>query len=281
MHRFTFSFSLYGQGFSETLFRDNAINGFEIPLLENYINKRLSLLCTDAALLSVRSSNVDSTRDVVIYQDPTQLRAGTWAYGGLGTTENPGEKTNAEDTFTAILLRMNNGGNKYRSFPLLGVPDYVFQGNIIVPGERPVLTGRLNGWVSAMAGAGFGMKGQAGVAANGRVVEFPAKTEDNQLVCLGITGGPPTVGSLITLGAVKPFNKLNRTWRVSSVVPAAGALPAYVYLSHSSEFNTYGPVEGGTWKQPTFAVNVLTGYTISRLTPRKTGVPFGTVRGRR
>lgn len=281
MHRFTFSFKIYGQGFSETLFRDNAINGFEIPLLENYINKRLSLLCTDAALLSVRSSDVNSARDVVIYQDPTQLRAGTWAYGGLGTSESPGEMTNAEDTFTAVLLRLNNGGNKYRSFPLLGCPDYVFQGNLIVPGERTVLTGRINGWISAMAGAGFGMKGQAAVASSGRIMEFPAKDPLNQLVCLGIDGAPPAIGSLVTLGGVKPFNKLNRQWRVSSVLPAAGELPAYIYLAGSSTLNTYGPVQGGTWKLPTYAVNVLTGYTISRLTSRKTGVPFGTVRGRR
>jgi len=281
MHRFTFSFRMYGQGWSETLFRENPFGPNENIFLENYINKRLNLLVTDAVLLSVRASNVNSARDVIIYLDPTQLRTGTWALGGNGTPENPGTGTNAEDTFTALLLRLSNGGANFRSFPLIGMPDYVTQANIVDPTERPILLGRLNNWIAAMAGASMGMKAQGAVISNGRIVEFPAKTPENQLVCLGITGGPPPVGSIITLSAVKGFPKLNRQWRVSEVIPAVGETPAYIYLAGSAALNTYGPVQGGTWKLPSFGVSTLSQYTVSRLTSRKTGVPFGTVRGRR
>jgi len=281
MFRYTFHFELYGQGWSETLFRNAALGAGDSGLLENYIQKRMNLAATDVHLLDVRASNLDTARDITVLKDPTVLRTGTWAQGGSGTTADPGGATNSEDTFTALLLRLSDGGTNFRSFPMIGLPDYVLQMNIIDPAERPIISGRLNNWIAAMSGCAFGMKAQGAATASGRIVEFAPKEENNQLVALGITGVPPVVGSHIILGAVKGFPDLNRMWRVSSVVPAAGALPAYIYLAGSDKLNTYGPVQGGTWKTPSYTVQTLTSWAISRLTARKTGVPFGTVRGRR
>jgi hypothetical protein len=281
MHRFTFHFSLYGQGFSETLFRNTNFGPLEGYLLDNYIQKRLNLACTDMALLSVRSSDTNATRDITVYLDPTSPKSGTWAYGGDGTSANPGEGTNAEESFTALGLRLTDGGANYRSWAMIGMPDYVYQAAQVKPGEKAILTGRLNAWVAAMSAASFGMKAQGAPTATGRIVEFAPKEEGNQLVCLGLKGPIPAEGTLVTLGSVKPFSKLNRTWRVASTGPAAPGVDGYIYLAGTSDLNTYGAVEGGKYKQSTYSVAPLSQYTISRITSRKSGVPFGTVRGRR
>lgn len=281
MHRLTFAFKLYGQGWTETLFRAAPFESGQSVFLDNYITKRLHLLTTDGALTSVRASNVDTARDIIIYQDATQARRGTWVEGGDVGTATPGTETNAENSFASVLLRLSDGGANFRTFKMPGLPDYVTQGNLIVPGEQPVLRGRLNAWIQAMSTAGMGMKSQGAVAAEGRIVQFFPKVTDNPLVCLGIDGGLPTAGQYVTLGAVKGFPKLNRTWKVAASGAAVGEDPAFIYLAGSGQLNTFGPVQGGTWKRKTFGLTVLSQYTITRLTARKTGIPFGTVRGRR
>ena len=281
MYRYTFFFTNGTQGWSETFFRSSLFGAGEASLMVQYQNRRLELLATTCAMVSIRASNLDNKRDITIYQLPTGGRGGTWVYGGGGSGGDPGLPTETEDSFTALLLRLTDGNQNYRTFPMVGFPDHIFQGGVVVPSENALVTGRLNNWMSAITQASFGMKAQGVPTATGRIVEFPAKTTDNHLVCLGITGTPPAVGSLVTLGGVKPWNKLNRTWRVAEVVPAAGALPAYIFLAATRYLDSYGEVEGGTWKTASYAVQVLNNYTISRLTSRKTGVPFTTVRGRR
>jgi len=73
MHRFTFHFQFFEQGWSETLFRAAPFGSSEGNLLENYIINRLQLLCTEARMVSIRASNVDSARDITIYPLP-----GSW-----------------------------------------------------------------------------------------------------------------------------------------------------------------------------------------------------------
>jgi hypothetical protein len=281
MFRFTFHFTNYTQGWSETLFRNENFSNLLDPSFQNYISRRLELLATSCALVGVRASNTNTKRDISILELPLEGRGGAFSSSAGPGDPPPGLPSETEDSFTALLLRLTDGNQNYRNFPLLGLPDHILQASIISPPYLAQVKGRLNNWIGAMTAASLGGKFAQADPAGGRIVEFPAKTPENQLVCLGITGAVPAVGSLITLGSVKPWSQLNRTWRVSSVIPAAGGDPAYIYLARSSGINTFGPVEGGIWKQPTFGVNTLNAYTISRITSRKTGVPFTTVRGRR
>jgi len=274
MRRYTFFFTMYQQGWSETFFRAAPFSSGEGALLDNYIQRRCEALSTQCFMVGVRSSDVDTKRDITVHQLPSEGKKGVWA-------QVDGSPTEPEDSFTALLLRLTDGAQNWRSFPMVGMPDHVFSGGIVTPSEQAMVTLRLNTWMSAITLAGFGMKAQGVPVSTGRIVQFPDKTPDNQLVCLGITGALPAVGSLITLGGVKPWNKLNRTWRVASTIPAAGADPAFIYLAGTQGLNSHGPVEGGTWKQPSFNLAVLNSYIISRMTSRKTGVPFTTVRGRR
>lgn len=282
MHRYTYYFFNLGQGWTETLYRNNPFGPGDEILHQNYITRRLEALATTAYLTNVRASNVDTKRDIIITQLPLPGRGGAWgATAAPGSGETAGQATETEDTFTALLLRLSDGGSNFRSFPMLGIPDQIFQGNGIVPAEQAGVNLRLNNWMSAMNQASFGMKAQGVPSATGRISDFPAKTVDNQLVCLGLKGVIPAVGSHVILNGVKPFNNLNRTWRVSETAPAGAGSDGYIFLAGSSKLNTYLPVEGGTYKVPTYGVVLLTQYTISRLTSRKTGVPFATVRGRR
>ncbi len=281
MQRYTFMFENGPQGWSETLYRTEPFASFEQILLDNYTNRRLEALATTCRLVGIRSSNTDSARDILVYPVPLGGRGGAWAYGGDPGGGIPGLATETEDSFTALLLRLTDGARHYRSWPMLGIPDHVFQGGIIVPAEQPLVNSRLNNWIASIQQAGFGMKGQGAPAKTGRIIEFPAKTEDNQLVCLGLKGTLPVVGEHVTLASVKPFNKLNRTFRVSGTSAGIGAVDGYIYLAGTASLNTFGPVEGGTYKVPTFTSYILSSYTISRLTSRRTGVPFSTVRGRR
>jgi hypothetical protein len=281
MLHYSFHFKLYGQGFTENLYRANAFGSGEAVLLDNYIAKRMQLGCYDLRLLSVRASDVDKKRDVIVYKDATTTVNGTWTDPAQATTDNPTGLTNAEDSFTALLLRLSDGGSNFRTFKMLGLPDYAYQNNVIIPSERPFLTSRLNDFMAAMNGAGLGMKAQGLASATGRIVKFFPKTVENPLVCLGITGPLPAPGSLVILSSVKGFPKLNKTWRVSDSDVEDAPDPAYIYLAGSAELNTFGPVQGGTWKAPTYEVKVLNKWSITRVTSRKTGVPFDTVRGRR
>jgi len=164
---------------------------------------------------------------------------------------------------------------------MLWFPDHIFSANIVLPGELPLVRSRLNTWINTMTAASMGGKFQNAPGANGRIAVFAAKEATNQLVCLGLKGAIPAVGSLVTLGSVKPFNKLNRTWRVAGTTGGDDDADGYIYLANTQDLNAFGPVQGGTYKQPVFGVNVLNQYTISRLTSRKCGIPFDTVRGRR
>jgi len=281
VYRTTFFFKNAQQGWSETLYRNNPFGPSDTIFLQSYINSRLQLLATTCSLIGVRTSNLDSKRDISILDLPTIGRGGVWAYGGNATSEVPGLPTETEDTFTALLLRLSDGQQNYRSFPLLGLPDHIIQYNAVVPGEEALLKNRLNNWIGSMTAASLGGKFQLGTTVSGRISVFSPKVPDNQLVCLGLRGGIPPAGSLVTLNGVKPWRLLNRTWRVSSTTPGDDEADGYIYLSNSDKLNTFGPVQGGTYKSSTYQVNVLNSYTISRVTSRKTGVPFNTVRGRR
>jgi len=280
MYRYTFFFQMYEQGWSETFYRGNQFGPSEANVLENYILNRLQLLSTQCSLRAIRSSNVDTPRDITITPIPLAGRGGSWVYGGDGST--PGAPTEPEDSFTALLLRLSDSNQHYRTFPLIGVPDHIYGGGVIIPSEQALVNARLNGWIQAISQAGFGMKLQQAPAVSGRITEFVPKEPDNQLVCLGLKGPIPAVGDLVTLGSVKPWNRLNRTWRVASTAPSTVVgTDGYIYLAKTLSLNSYGPVQGGKYKVPIYNVAVLNQYTISRLTSRRTGVPFMTVRGRR
>jgi len=281
MFRTTFYFAMDSQGWSETLYRNAAFSAGDRILLDNYINARLMLLASSTTMISVRTSNMDTKRDISIVDIGVGGRQGSWAYGGSGTAQDPGTATVSEDTFTALLLRLSDGQQNYRSFPMLGFPDHVLVGNTIVPGERALVNNRLNAWIGAITQASFGGRFQSGTTVTGRVNMFSPKEADNQLVCLGLKGGVPAVGTIVTLNGVKPFRALNRQWRVAATAAGDAINDGYIYLAGSEGLNAFGPVQGGTYKSATYAVNVLNQYTISRLTMRKTGVPFDTVRGRR
>lgn len=281
MYRITFFFKNFEQGWSETLFRSTPFGSSDTIFLQAYINRRLELLATTCVLTSVRMSNVDTKRDITLFDLPSGGRGGTWAYAIPSADGGGLAKTFTEDQFTALLLRLSDGQQNYRSFPMLGFPDHLFEAGVIVSSEEPLVRSRLNNWIAALTQASLGAKFQGLPAVAGKIVKFHSKEPDNQLVCLGLKGPIPAVGSLVMLGGVKPFRKLNRIFRIAAVAPPEVGDDGSIYLSGTDNLNTYGPVQGGTYKVPTYGVNVLNTYTISRLTSRKTGVPFGTVRGRR
>jgi len=281
MHRLTLHYEMYGQGWTDTFFRAAPFDANQRIFLDDFINKRLALLCTDGFIVGVRGSTVGNPRDITIYLDETQQRKGTWSAPGGATTANPNGLTQPDTVFTSLLTRLNDGGANFRSWKLLGIPDEIVAANIIPPSQNPDLRARLNAFIQSMSGAGIGMKAQGAATASGRIVKFFPKTEDNQLVCLGITGAVPAPGSYIIVGTVKGFPELNRKWKVSDSGPAAGGEPAFVFLKGSDKLNTFGPVQDGVWKAPTYALAVLNQYTVSRLSARKPGVSFTVVPGRR
>lgn len=281
MHRITFHFGLDSQGWSETLFRSTPFGPSDSIFLEAYINRRLELLANDTTLQSVRMSNVDTKRDVVIYPLPIGGRRGAWALAKAGGTLEDLTETFSEDTFTALLVRLTDGQNNYRSFAMLGFPDHIFSGNRVVQSEQALLTSRLNNWIAAMTQASLGGKFQSGATVSGRISVYAPKEPANQLVSLGLRGGIPAIGSLVTLGGMGPFKKLNRTWRVAGTAPGDADADGYIYLKGTQDLNVFGDVPSGNYKASTYNVNVLNSYSISRLTSRKTGISFATVRGRR
>lgn len=282
MFRITFFFSDGKQGWSETLFRSVPFGPLDRIFLEAYINRRLELMATDCRMIAVRQSNLDSKRDITVFEMPVGGRGGTWAYNRTtsgGSTQTV--ETVPEDSFTALLLRLTDGQQNYRTFAMLGFPDHVFEAGTIPTNEEALVRLRLNNWIAALTQASMGGKFQNGATAQGRISVFFPKTPQNRLVCLGLRGQIPAAGSLIQLNGVKPFRKLNRAWRVASTTPGDDDADGYIYLANSEGFDVFGAVSGGTYKSATFTVNVLNSYSISRLTSRKCGIPFGTVRGRR
>lgn len=282
MQRYTYYFFSQAQGWTETFYRAAPFSALEEVLHQNYITRRLECMSTSVVMTNIRSSNVDTKRDIIITPLPLPGRGGAWGTPApAGSSTGGGEQTEPEDSFTALLLRLTDGAANYSSFRMLGIPDHVFSGGGIVESQQATVNSRLNNWMNAITQAGFGMKAQGAPAMAGLINDFAPKTVDNQLVCLGLKGPIPPVGTHVILGSVKPWNKLNKTWRVAATAPASDGSDGFIYLAGSSALNSSGPVEGGKYKVPTYQVAVLQSYTISRLTARKCGVPFVTVHGHR
>jgi hypothetical protein len=263
-----FFFQYLGQGWSESFYRSGPFTGSDQVLMTNYITKRMKLASTEINLISVRTSDVNSARDVIITDIGIDPVPGTWVY----KTADP---TGPNQTAQAILLRLSDNAQHYRTFNLLGLPDHIIQDNQVVPTEVPLLKGRLDDWRDAIASAGFQMRINAPSATTGTIDTFGAQTDLAPLVKINTTGALPAKGALVQITGSKPWRLLNRTWRVA----ASGA--GQFSLSNSKSLQCFGEVEGGKYKVPTYNYVSILSYTYGRVSVRRTGIPFGLQHGRR
>jgi hypothetical protein len=266
--KMNFFFRYGAQGWSESFYRYSNFNSGDGVLLDNYINKRMKLASTQVTLISVRSSDVDTPRDVTIKDIGINGMDGTWVYGAA-------QPTAPNQTAQAVLLRMTDGAQHYRTFNLLGIPDHIILDNMIDPDEAALLKGRLDEWQASITAASFQMRLVAQPTIFGEVQSYGVQTDAAPLVKLVTTQAPPAKGSLIQVYQSKPWKLLNRVWRVAS---STGGVIA---LAGSKSLQAFGEVEGGRWRVPAYSYAVLSGYTLARVSVRKTGVPFGVQRGRR
>lgn len=264
-----FFFKYKTQGWSETFYRSAAFSGSDLVLMEAYIRFRMKLASTQVTLISVRQSDVNSARDVTIYELPTAGISGTWVYGGEALPTGP------QQTAASILLRLTDGAQHYRSFNLLGCPDHIVEDNVILPAEEALLRGRLNDWLGGITSAGFTIRINAAPVVSGVIDSFGAQTDAAPLVKINTTGALPPKDSLVQITGSKPWRLLNRTWRVA----ASGA--GQFSLSGSKALQVFGEVEGGKYRVPVYSYAAISAYSIARVSVRKTGVPFGVQRGRR
>jgi len=263
-----FYFKYLEQGWSESFYRSSAFTGSDTALLDQYLNRRMKLASTEVNLISVRTSDVNSARDVEITEIPFGGIWGSWVYDANGNTA-------PNQTAQAILLRLSDGAQHYRSFQMLGLPDHVIQDNTINEDEEAILRGRLNDWRDAIAQAGFQMRINSAPTVFGLIDGYGTQTDAAPLVKILTTATLPAKGDLIQISGSQPWKMLNRTWRVA----ASGG--GQFSLARSKALQVYGEVEGGKWKKPVYAYPGITSYTYGRVSVRKTGVPFGVQRGRR
>lgn len=263
-----FFFRYKAQGWSESFYRSAAFAGSDLVLMQNYINMRMKLAATQVQLISVRQSDVNSARDVTIYPIPLAGISGTWVYGTDGDT-------GPNQTASSVLLRLSDNAQHYRSMNLLGLPDHIIADNVIDPAEEALLNGRLNDWLGAVTSAGFTMRINSAPAISGVIDSFGPQTDAAPLVKI-VTASPlPPKDSLVQITGSKPWRLLNRMWRVA----ASGA--GQFSLAGSKSFQVFGEVEGGKYRVPVYTYAAIASYTTSRVSVRKTGVPFGVQRGRR
>lgn len=262
-------FFRYGeQGWSESFYRAGVFTGSDGVLLDNYITKRMKLASTQVNLISVRMSDVNSARDVTIKELPAAGLYGTWVYGAA-------DPTGPNQTAQAVLLRLTDNAQHYRSFNLLGLPDHIIADNTIQPDEEALLRGRLNDWMASIQAAGYTMRINLAPVISGMIESFAAQTDLLPLVKIVTTDPLPPKDALVQISGSNPWKLLNRTWRVAS---SGGGQFA---LARSRALQCYGEVEGGKYKVPNYTYVTLLAYTLARVSVRRTGVPFGVLRGRR
>lgn len=263
-----FFFRFQEQGWSESFYRSAAFSGSDNVLLDNYITKRLKLCSTTVNLLSVRQSDVNSARDVTIKDIGIGGMFGTWVL-------NADDDTAPNQTAQALLLRLSDNAQHYRSFNMLGLPDHIIGDNTVFPGEQPLLTGRLNDWMAAIQAAGFTMRINATPTISGKILGFGDQTDAAPLVKIETTDPLPPKDSLVQITGSQPWRLLNRVWRVA----ASGG--GVFSLARSKSYQCFGEVEGGKYKVPNYNYVSLLSYTVARVSVRRTGIPFGVQRGRR
>lgn len=264
----TFYFRYQNQGWSESFYRSGPFSGSEGVLIDQYILRRMKCASTEVVLLSVRTSDVNSARDVEITDLPFDGVSGSWVYDANGATA-------PNQVAQAIMLRLSDGAQHYRTFSMLGLPDHVIQDNVINEDEEAILRGRLNDWRDAIAQAGFQMRIYGNSTVQGLIDGYGEQTDAAPLVKILTSAALPPKGSLIQISGSQPWKMLNRTWRVAA--SAAGQFS----LARSKSLQVFGEAESGRWKLPVYLYPNITSYTFGRVSVRKTGIPFGVQRGRR
>jgi len=274
MYRYTFFFKLGSQGFSESYYRQSAFSNINNPLLNGYIGYRLALAASDTKLISVRASNIDSTRDVQILPVVTGGLSGTWNWQDEEDT-GPLE-TAPEDSFTALMLSQHSEGTARRAFKLLGCPDHIFIQNRVDPSAQAELNRRLLDYERVIRECAFSMRVLTSTANTGDVLAYvPGPGAGSGLVGVQLSGTAPAVGARIGFRRCKNNGWMNRIWVVGSRSTDT------VGLAGTESKKAGGAFAGGKYFIPTYGFAALTNHTVTGVRSKKSGVPFDTVHGRR
>jgi len=271
--KYILKLSYAGQGWSEEFYRNTYVPNDSLSLLSAYIIARQALLATQCTIISLRASDVNTARDVRIFPTPVGGFPGSWAYLPVGATTPLATAPHQVDS--ALALRLSDGLNHFRNFGLLGLPDHVVADSIVVPAEEAMLNSRITAWLATVQALGFSMRIQLAPTVSGPIATFGTQTLESQLVKIVTPAALPANGTHVQIKTCKPFSSLNRIWKVAE--SGAGQFS----LVGSSKWRVFNPVESGTWQIPVYDYALISQYTISRVSTRKTGIPFGQQRGRR
>jgi hypothetical protein len=277
-----------GAGWSESLYWgpaqdiDTAMFNFNNS---GYAFARLALLTQDYQWVATRLTDISTPRSarIVFFDVPT----------GRGTFPSGIDAGGSMPPFVALKVAMNFAVGKTRAYHLRGIPTGVVSNTYAFTGAVALYNTRLTTWLSALSG-GVVMGGslslgkrlvtpssQALIATINAVNPFAP----NQLfiVITGQTVPPIVAGDIIRVKNVSGVDWVNKLWKVQSIgpnlIPAASFL--ITTLPHKQFVVGTFPVASGIVIRQGYTVQPCTAASVVSGVFKKTGRPFGELRGRR
>lgn len=261
-------------GWSETYYTSFTSISGATTKAQGLMGARRAILCKDFSIVAVRL-----TGDILAPPARTQILNQP---GGL-----PGLLTPLEDyPNTAILFQLRGASSRALSKDLRGWPDDFVEAIVtnavrLSPAGRTALDTFIAYLVSNSIGwrvnGRFGDPGVAGFRSTGVTTGLGASTSIAGTVPPAWATAHPTI---VVNGFRSPISQLNGTYTGAGYTVSGGAVVLFKGVS-SDYLAPYGTGGGVTVSEQTPAFIDPTSGTYVRTSSRKTGRPFGLLRGRR
>lgn len=267
------------RGWSETYYMSTGSVtsvDFSLPPLTTFLQASLSMRAAGVYIYGARVSFIGKPQAATLW-----LFQQKWVAQG-GTSVNPPDVPSTD----ALIYRYDANGAKYPLY-LRGLADLdVVELPGAIPAPTPRLLKQLANFIQAMQGASLfvsvgGRAGAAGITPNNvtQVEKDPANANWSQIKLQNVPAGVITVGSYVKFHGIDrdkvPGFPLTA---VAQAVDAVGQTISIPYVFRAATL-TYQPVKATVITQATTYLPVNT-WTFKSFSERKTGRPFGSLRGR-
>lgn len=270
------------RGFSETYYTNASFDVFspDDPFVVNFLRARVRLLSAPSVIYAIRSSAVDPPRRSLLFNLGNKYQAGKVQSGAPISGEPDPVSTDA-------VIKFGDGTGAFRNLFLRGLPDaFVSRDRFGNDEQLPIFGGALFDFYRTFAGLGLRIR----VAQKAPTIGF------TPISVISITAdGLNPHHSVIALRAAPNFNLATRPQvrfqqidtdntpgfpRIAEVLDQSNVAPFSVTIPY--RLRNAGPVTPPNMRMIPlgYIYNQITSFAFMRFSERKTGRPFGSLRGR-
>lgn len=240
-----------------------------IEAMRSLITKRAKFLTSTAEIFMMRASIVEP--GVPRFSIPERLQTPVRGGGSANIKDN---STGSNEIMDCIEMRVLGVGGSRKIYAARSVPDtWINETALTSEGLSGVKM--IEAYLAAVKNAGLGLRILT-VGAKTQIVSL-GQQAGTKLVLVTATGHGfpfPPARTVVILRGIKANPMLNGRWEIL-------VIDANTYtLSKSSRWQVEA-ANDGTYQKYTPATSQIGSYAFNRVATRRTGVPFGSLRGRR